>query len=270
MTSVQLVNAGLWPPSESQRWNKDLLWIPIPYEYVPSERDSLMLSYDCPTYEEEYERVLQSDEVQTLIDPHREFFANLSDHTGANITGPRNVFFVYQALESLKNYNFTLPSWTEVYFPDGEMHDVTLLAYEISVWSDLLKRIYGGPLLRDVLQDYKKLIEATSANEFNTKITLYGGHESNICALLKTLGLWFPHLPDFSSAVIFELYSNNSTNEFGIQILYHLGRSRNTIPLTLPGCTPICPISEFTRLLSNVIPDDVDELCGYNVQAGDE
>lgn len=31
MASAELVNAGLWPPSITQQWNRDLIWLPIPY-----------------------------------------------------------------------------------------------------------------------------------------------------------------------------------------------------------------------------------------------
>lgn len=46
--SLQLVLAGLFPPSESQAWNPELPWIPIPIHHVPQPIDILMLSYTCP------------------------------------------------------------------------------------------------------------------------------------------------------------------------------------------------------------------------------
>lgn len=46
--SVQLVLAGLFPPSEKQTWNPDLPWIPTHSFFVPHKHDNLMFPYNCP------------------------------------------------------------------------------------------------------------------------------------------------------------------------------------------------------------------------------
>lgn len=43
--SLQLVLAGLYPPSTNFTWNTDLEWIPLPYRYTPKQVDILMKSY---------------------------------------------------------------------------------------------------------------------------------------------------------------------------------------------------------------------------------
>ena len=48
----------------------------------------------------------------------------------------------------------------------------------------------------------------------NRKMILYSGHDLNIVAVLSALGVFDPHLPKFSSAVILELISINSINFF--------------------------------------------------------
>ncbi|XP_046618099.1 venom acid phosphatase Acph-1-like [Neodiprion virginianus] len=263
--SAQLVNAGLWPPAVIQQWKKDLLWIPVPYEYVKVDEDALMLPYLCRRYKDEYKKVLQSEEVRKLVEPHLEFFAYLSRYSGVNVTTPQQVFFLYHMLKAQTSLNLTLPSWSTGYFPDGQMRDVVILAYDIMNWGDRVKKIYGGPLLREILQNCKSSIKGASI----PKMKLYSGHESNIVSILNTLGLWNRQIPDYSSAVIFELYLNNSSNEFGIQILYYRGTSDEIVPLTLTGCTQICPINNFTSLLSNVMPGDFEEVCQMNLQTED-
>lgn len=39
----------------------------------------------------------------------------------------------------------------------------------------------------------------------NTKIYLYSGHETNIASMLHAFGVYKPHVPEYSSAVILEL-----------------------------------------------------------------
>lgn len=40
--TLQLVLAGLLPPSEELRWHPKLDWMPIAYRYVPQELDALL------------------------------------------------------------------------------------------------------------------------------------------------------------------------------------------------------------------------------------
>ena len=60
-TSLQLVLAGLYPPSHtSLEWNKNLNWLPIPYDYQPLNEDTLLLVRTaCPRYHEELIRVFK-------------------------------------------------------------------------------------------------------------------------------------------------------------------------------------------------------------------
>lgn len=69
-------------------------------EYPAGSIDSLLRPYECPAYEIEYQKILQSEEVKRLIEPHRELLAYLTKHTGKNITTPQDVFFIYHTLQS--------------------------------------------------------------------------------------------------------------------------------------------------------------------------
>lgn len=46
--SLQLVLAGLFPPSEVQAWNPELPWMPIPTHYVPVPLDVTLQAHNCP------------------------------------------------------------------------------------------------------------------------------------------------------------------------------------------------------------------------------
>lgn len=46
--SLQLVLSGLFPPTRKQEWNHNLPWIPVDFEFVPFEKDSLLFPNYCP------------------------------------------------------------------------------------------------------------------------------------------------------------------------------------------------------------------------------
>lgn len=41
LMSAELLGAGLFPPQDTQIWNPDLLWQPIPIHYLPREADNV-------------------------------------------------------------------------------------------------------------------------------------------------------------------------------------------------------------------------------------
>ena len=59
-------------------------------------------------------------------------------------------------------------------------------------------------------------INEKNGNEFNEieKLFLYSVHELNIVAMLKTLNIQKPHIPNYSSAIIVELLEDDSGKYF--------------------------------------------------------
>lgn len=48
----------------------------------------------------------------------------------------------------------------------------------------------------------------------NRRINLYSGHETNIAAVLQSLGVYKPHVPEYTSAVILELVQTMDTKYY--------------------------------------------------------
>jgi len=58
-------------------------------------------------------------------------------------------------------------------------------------------------MIRDMTDNMIAAQNPTAAS--NTKIYLYSGHETNIAGMLHAFGVYKPHVPEYSSAVILEL-----------------------------------------------------------------
>lgn len=61
----------------------------------------------------------------------------------------------------------------------------------------------SGPMIRAMTDNMIAAQNPTAAP--NTKIHLYSGHETNIASMLHALGVYKPHVPEYSSAIILEL-----------------------------------------------------------------
>lgn len=59
-------------------------------------------------------------------------------------------------------------------------------------------------LIRKFIDDMISVKQGTMNK--NRKLLLYSGHDITIVAVLQNLGVYFPHVPKFSSAVILELH----------------------------------------------------------------
>lgn len=97
-----LVNlAGLFYPTDGERWNEDIAWQPVPVHTVPKKFDNVLYAYaDCPKYKALYDEYMkQSAEVNRIYTEHADLFPYLSEKCGANITTITDVYWLYNTLD---------------------------------------------------------------------------------------------------------------------------------------------------------------------------
>lgn len=255
--SLQLVLAGLFPPAPIQKWHSNLDWQPIPARYLRRYEDNVFLPEDCLLYAVEYQRVLQSPQGREGLSRYDSLSKNLTYWTGKNITTPLDFYYLYHTLMAEYSMGYALPDWTRDIFPKGELFDATVFSYDIANSTPLLRRLYGGPWLRIVTRSMLNIVSGSQNVE--TKIHLFSGHESNIAAVLYALGAYYPHVPEYSSAIILELYHLN--NAYYIQLVYYLGIPSEGHVLEIPGCDLPCPLDKFLQLVEKVIPSNEEMIC---------
>ena len=117
---------------------------------------------------------------------------------------------------------------------------------------------------------------------------MFSGHDTTLSALMNTMGIFDPVIaPPYASLLMFELlqsskgdffvqilYRNDSTKDprwggvnFAVSScfkqLYKLGSTSPLSPrvLTLPGCSPECPLEEFDRLTQPLRPNNWAKEC---------
>ncbi|XP_003706109.1 venom acid phosphatase Acph-1 [Megachile rotundata] len=261
MMSGQLVNAGLWPPTEIQKWNNDINWQPIPTDYVSMCKDTLLLGMYCPSFASETMKVLNMDQVRATIKDHSTLFEALSRYTGMEISQPSQVALLYAVLETQADLNQTLPYWASDVFPHGEMYNVSLLEYDLLSQTLLQKQLNGGTILKEILTNSLSYISGKISKK--RKLMMYSGNERNIIGVLKSLDLWSPHIPNEAASIIFEMYFDNETETYGMKINYYTGVEGETIPLKLNNCTKICPMKIFLDSIFDLLPQNEHTLCHW-------
>lgn len=255
--SLHLVLAAIFPPNTEQQWNPRLNWQPIPTRYLLRVEDNIFLPDDCPLYVAEYDRVLQSPEGKFGLSKFNNFMRQLTEWTGKNISTPLDMYYLYHTLMAEYSLGLPLPSWTRKIFPNGELLNGTIFAYDIASSTPTLKKLYAGPYLRVVTKTMLDFV--TGASENVRKLYLYSGHETNIAALLQALNLYKPHVPAYSSSVILELHEID--NDFFVKVLHYLGIPSRVEELELPGCDVLCPLDMYLEIIEDLIPTQAELQC---------
>lgn len=109
LMSAQANAAGLFVPTDDEKWNSEILWQPIPVHTMPKKLDYVLYSIvDCPKYAVLREAYLnESKEVQRIYTEHANIFTFLSQKTGANITTMYDVYKVHDTLSIEKRHNIS-------------------------------------------------------------------------------------------------------------------------------------------------------------------
>lgn len=211
---------------------------------------------------EDFER---SSEFENKLSRFHWLMKALTEYTGKNISSTVDMASLYHGLMAESSLNLELPDWTDGIFPYGGLYDGTVLEYEFASYNDEMKRLNGGMLLRKITDDMTDACKGKL--DPPRKLFLYGGHELNIAAVLQALGVFKPHVPRYSSAVIFELHENEKTKNNFVRVRYYVGftmpgRREVLDPvMQVPGCEKLCELGKFKNVLKNTIARDIDIPC---------
>ncbi|XP_014234174.2 venom acid phosphatase Acph-1-like isoform X1 [Trichogramma pretiosum] len=255
---LQLVLSGLFPPQAEQVWNKNLPWQPIPTVYEAPKRDWLMIPEECPEYLHERNKIQCA--MSKELKGYDEFLEKLTSLTGKDMTGHNltEVYNLYHILTAETHLGLPIADWAKDYYPHGKILEVTNKWYEMFSKTNRMRRLNGGKLLRQII-DHMDAKIAGGDRAYN--VSLFSGHETNVAAVLQVLGIYYPHVPAYSSAVIIELKRKVDTGEHYVEVIYRRGIPNDHETVPIPGCDPICPYDKFVGLLEHVTPTTQELAC---------
>ncbi|XP_065337178.1 prostatic acid phosphatase [Cloeon dipterum] len=248
--------AGFFPPVKP--WSPDLKWSPIPVHTVPENLDNLVsMKHPCPRYDLEFKNLMESDFMKKIKAQYQDLYDYLTEHTGKEVQDPINVQYIFNTLwiEQLKNLK--LPEWTKKVYPD-RMQELSRLSFTLNAYTTELQRLKGGPLIGEIVNHMKQKVDKTLTPD--RKLFLYSAHDTTVANILMTLGLFDAQNPPYTSSILLELHKLPPEKYF-VTILYKNETDRDPYKLSLPGCAFRCPLDDFVKLTSPMIPEDWNAEC---------
>jgi len=229
----------------------------IPYQIVPvhtikkSTDKLLRFSATCPKAKSELNRVLAR--VQKDMPQYDDVLQILSKNTGFNIRNVADVADVYGTLyiEELKGYK--LPAWTKSVYPK-RMTEMNQIWYGITCYSDLLRRLRGGPLVKEMIS---RMVQKAQGKQVQSWYE-YSGHDHSVSTVLCTLGVYDKVWPDYTSTVFVELIQEGGKNF--VQVSYKNPPAADRV-LQIKGCDKLCPLDKFQQLMKPFLPGDWTAEC---------
>ncbi|KAJ8668932.1 hypothetical protein QAD02_000191 [Eretmocerus hayati] len=252
--SLELVLSALYPPIDDFVWNSNFGWMPIPINSMPNLLDILNKPRFCPKYVNLFLQSYNSEELQKEASKHdeiREFLRNVHGKSFNFST----VFCAYNSVFVQKNRNLTLPAWCsdEVF---QKLEDAANFYLKILSYNSELKRLNGGTYVKKLVENMRDDNEATKER----KIYLYSSHDKNMHAFASFHNITLPRIPDYGSAIIVEKLRNKQENEF-VRLVLWSGSPKKFEVLHLNGCLEPCPMEEYVKIVTPMLPTDDDMLC---------
>jgi len=247
--------AGLYPPSGTAVWNHLLPWQPIPVHTVTLSKDALLnFSYHCNRVEELMMAHNKSSEGLTFMEKHTKLIRKMEDLFGVSLKVWDDIWVAVDTLIVERMNNMTVEDWV---YEDWD--EIVNLNADLFTWylkGPELKKLKGGPLLTEMITNMEKKVNNI---EPNARLYVYSAHDSTLLALLSLLDLYDNVPPGYASCIIVELHQVN--RQYLVQILYRLDVESEFIVLTVPGCTPLCPLKTLQKLTRDLVINNFTAAC---------
>ncbi|XP_031781531.1 venom acid phosphatase Acph-1 isoform X2 [Nasonia vitripennis] len=262
--SLQLVLAGLYPPTPEFAWNPDLKWSPIPIRYTPKEVDILFKPFFNVRYYDLWEKVFTSKEFQKRMSRYSDFFDFMKKKTGVDVSNDVvNKCYMFNSLYIPKQLNLPMPGW---YTEDVQKTWCKVYAQIVSSMAATpqLQKMNGGPIVKTLLENMN--IDNTTINP--RKIYLYSGHDHNLFSLKVIFGLNEPDFFDVGSGLVLEKWRDVDDRLY-VRILLWTVPGEEPRAVRLGQRDEFCPVEEFAMIFRHVIPTEEDMSQMFNDMTAD-
>ncbi|CAG9864601.1 unnamed protein product [Phyllotreta striolata] len=252
--SAQANLYGLYPATGTQVWRKNVNWQPIPV-HPANQKAFASIPLDCPKYFTAIEEVSSSEEFTNLDKTYASVYQYISEHTNTPNITLSHVGQLWDALLIEDLVGYSLPSWTYSVYPQP-IGALTAKYFELFCYNQVLQQIVVGLFYKKTLDYFDEMLADPTSSP---KYQMYSGHDTNVYAILNTVG-YKPSVPvPFAVSLWFELRRVNFVNVVNLW----MKSAEQFTQLSIKGCALDCPLTEVKKLLSDVTIDEetYDSIC---------
>lgn len=248
--------AGLFPPTEDQTWNPEILWQPIPVHSLPREYDNIVAgTRPCKVSDTMYKELLAE---KNRNPKHIELFDYLTKHTNQSLRSILDVDFLYSTFLIQQETGLKLPEWTKNVFPT-KMRTPFMLSLALLSYNETMQRLKIGPLFSEIKTGFTNTVANTNADR---TVLIYSGHDVTVVAMWRALGFDELLEPEYGASIVLELHEVVEENSFFVKAFYR-NNTKLEVPmeLKLPYCDDPCPYTQFLAHVEKLVPKDWEREC---------
>lgn len=104
--SAQANLAGLYAPTDDEKWHDDILWQPIPVHTLPRKLDNIIAIESDPSLSDIVtEHIKEKGDVKRIFTEHADLIAYWSKMSGLEIKKSLQIYWIYNTLVVAKEQN---------------------------------------------------------------------------------------------------------------------------------------------------------------------
>lgn len=242
LMTAQTLLTGLFPTSLAD-WPG--VFQPVPIHTQMKEDDHLFAEAPCPrTNDLKRQWSNTGPAAAQNIPKYMNLLKALSRFTNVSTLDDLHQLSDTVFCETTHSDVMTRPSWLSDYVYK-ELMQFRNESIQFTMIAPGTPRLFGGPLLYEITKNMQNRANNTSLY----KLFLFSGHDTNIIALCRAMGILEDLQPPYLTSIIVELYEQNQ--HFFIRTLFDNHTEQSPYVKTITGCAVMCPLDQFHDLLQN-------------------
>nr|CAD7462685.1 unnamed protein product [Timema tahoe] len=248
--------AGLYPATDP---TSPLRAQPVPIRSRPARDDDLIGGgKPCPRLYQLMRLVLSSPGVDCIRNNFDTDFQYIHLHMGVNNVGIIEACLLLDVLTVEQAHNMTLPEWTEGL---DRRRLESLMNFIVGVLPSAtreIQRLNSGNLISELISHMVQ--KRNNSLSPNREMFMYSAHDITLSGIQMALGVYEAYPIPFAAAVLIELVVDQQ-QKYYVKVFYRNSTEHDPYLLTLPKCSPSCPLDTFIQLTQDLIPQDWQREC---------